>query len=395
VRVAIVCTCAEPGRDGVGDYSFRLAAGIAGEGHEAVVIAVNDHLVAGPEPVSTTHSGVRVIRLPAVASEEQRGAWLSKELAAFVPGWVLLQFVCWGFADRGILDPPPKGLIAALSGHRVAVYCHELWLGLERGATLRHRWWGRRQRASILRLLSLLRPLAVLTSNRVYSAVLERFGWKARIVPLVSNIPVYDGATAALRQLLEQRAARLPWKAREQAIVLAVFGTVFPGWEPEPALRWLRAEAERRGRHVVLISIGRPSRWGEELLERHARNVGISSSTVVLGEAGPEAVSGLLQEADIGLPSNGWMLLGKSGVAAAMQAHGLPMLVVRQERAFRDLEDLSVSHPPSVFRFDAAAPAPDFDALVGARARAVDTLPDVTRQLIAALDNRGPGSPGG
>jgi hypothetical protein len=364
----------------------RLASGLAAEGHEAVVVAVRDHLTVGQTPVRGMQGDVRVVRLPKHAADDDSGRWLSEELAAFAPDWVVLQFVCWGFADRGVLDPPPMGLIRALSSHRVAVYCHELWLGLERGATLRHRWWGRRQRESILRMLKLLRPVAVLTSNPVYSSVLRRFGWDAGIVPLVSNIPVHEGAAADLLQTLKQRAGRLPWTTREEAVVLAVFGTVFPGWEPEPALRWLQAEAQRRGRSVVLISIGRPGPQGGELLERHTRNAGISSSTVILGAAGPETVSGLLQEADIGLPSNGWLLLGKSGVAAAMRAHGLPMLVVRQEHAFRDLADLSASHPPPIFRFDAAAP-PDFDALVASRRPAADTLPQVTRQFMAALEH--------
>jgi hypothetical protein len=364
----------------------RLAIGLAAEGHEAIVIAVRDLLALGQAPVQATRGGVRVVRLSGRVADDDSGHWLSEELAAFAPDWVILQFVCWGFADRGVLDPPPAGLIRALSRHRVAVYCHELWLGLERGASLRHRWWGRRQRESILRMLKLLRPAAVLTSNPVYSSVLRRFGWDAGIVPLLSNIPVHEGAAADLLQMLEQRAGRLPWNTREEALVLAVFGTVFPGWEPEPALRWLQAEAQRRGRRVVLISIGRPGPKGGELLKRHTRNVGISSSTVILGEAGPQIVSGLLQTADIGLPSNGWLLLGKSGVAAAMRAHGLPMLIVRQEHAFRDLAGLTASHPPPIFRFNAAAP-PDFDAVVVSRRPAADTLPEVTRQLMAALED--------
>jgi hypothetical protein len=68
-----------------------------------------------------------------------------------------------------------------------------------------------------------------------------------------------------------------------------------------------------------------------------------------------------------------------------MLEHGLPMLVARHRQAFRDLPGLSVSHPPSVFRFDASAP-PDFDVLVTSRQPARDTLPQAARELVNLLE---------
>jgi len=115
-------------------------------------------------------------------------------------------------------------------------------------------------------------------------------------------------------------------------------------------------------------------------VEQLAREV----RTVVLGEIPPDVVSGLLQEADVGLPSSDWLLLDKSGVAAAMTAHGLPMLVVRNSVSFRELPDLAVTHAPSVFRFDAGHP-PDFDQIAAARTRPADTSPKIARQLVGAL----------
>jgi len=167
--------------------------------------------------------------------------------------------------------------------------------------------------------------------------------------------------------------------------VLAIFGTVFPTWNPDTALHWFLAEARRRGRRVLVVSIGRPSEAGEALLARLAQRGGSDLSFCQLGEASPRLVSGLLQEADVGLPSTDWMLLGKSGVAAAMLEHGLPMLVVRNSQAFRDLPGFSVSHSPCVFRFDATAP-PDFDSLVSTRQPAPDTLPRIIRELVALLE---------
>ncbi len=385
MRVAIVCSCAEPGRDGVGDYSVRVASSLIASGHSVMVIAERDTALPGPAPLTGMRSDVQVMRLPASAGNDERGRWLAAALADFAPDWVVLQFVCWGFADRGVLTPLPSALIAALSGRRVAFYCHELWLGLDRGASLRHRWWGRQQRKSILRFLTVLQPAVVLTSNPVYAAILQQFGWTAQIVPLVGNIPVHDGAAADIVQLLERRGGQPPWNARRDVYVLAMFGAVFPSWNPHAALHWFAAQAQRRGRRVLVVSIGRPSPAGEALLSQLVQRHGSSLSFHLLGESTPRLVSGLFQQADVGLPSTDWMLLGKSGVAAAMHEHGLPMLVVRNSQAFRDLPGFRVSHPPSVFRFDAAAP-PDFDSLVGTRQAARHTLPAIARELGTILE---------
>jgi hypothetical protein len=167
-------------------------------------------------------------------------------------------------------------------------------------------------------------------------------------------------------------------------VMVAVFGSIYPEWQPRAALEWISREAQRRDRRVLLILAGRPSARGEALVAQLARATSDSIAIQVLGEVSPAIVSGLLQEADIGLPSSDWLLLGKSGVAAAMAAHGLPMLVVRNAVSFRDLPHLAVTHAPSIFRFDADTP-PDFDRLV-ARACAADTLPEITRQLVGALE---------
>lgn len=384
MKIAMVCSHAEPGRDGVGDASVRIASGLTDQGHTTLVIAERDTMLAANVPSVEMRNSVRVVRLPGTATDERRGSWLSAELRSFAPDWVLVQFVCWGLADRGVLDPLPTALLAALSDWRVAVYCHELWLGLERGATLRHRWWGRQQRRSILRFFEIMRPRLMLTSNPVYAAVLERFGWKTRIVPLHSNIPVIEGAAAEARELIAQRLRRKPWSARREVLMLAVFGSVFPSWDPRQALNWLQAEARRRGQRVLFVSIGRPSRIGEAQLTQLAQMAGPSLSFLTLGEAAPRMVSGLLQEADVGLPATDWLLLGKSGAAAAMQDHGLPMLVVRSEQQFRDLPDFSVTHPASVFRFDAVTP-PQYEALIRARRPAGDSLLHVASTLADVL----------
>jgi hypothetical protein len=98
----------------------------------------------------------------------------------------------------------------------------------------------------------------------------------------------------------------------------------------------------------------------------------------------PRIVSGLLQAADIGMPTTDWLLLGKSGAAAAMREHGLPLLMVRNTQRLR-IPEITVVHAPPVFRFDPEPP--DFNALVNARRPAEDSLPALSAQLVAMLEN--------
>ena len=376
MNIALICSSAEPGRDGVGDYSARLGAALVAAGNRVLIIAERDFAVDAAQPLNGARDGVPVLRLPGRLSNEQRARALADALDAFAADWVVLQFVCWGFANDGVLDPPLTALLAALSGRRIAVYCHELWLGLERGASLRHRVWGWRQRRGILRFLSQLQPALVLTSNAVYRDVLRHFGWDARIVPLFSNIDFDPEGSARFRSLLGERA--------DGTLLAAVFGSVDPQWQPQAALRWIDEEARRRSRRTLLVIAGRRSPRAERFVQRIARDVTSFAKVVTLGEISPDLVSGLLQEADLGLPVCDWLRLGKSGVAAAMTAHGLPMLVVRHRESYRDLPGLDVTHAPSVFRFDARRP-PDFERLAAARTRATDTLADITRQIEGAL----------
>jgi hypothetical protein len=79
-----------------------------------------------------------------------------------------------------------------------------------------------------------------------------------------------------------------------------------------------------------LISVGRIGR-GEELWERMRAAYGSTIPLVRLGEQPESRISALLHEADFGIASTPYTLLGKSATAAAMFEHGLPVIVNRND----------------------------------------------------------------
>ena len=78
MRLVFLCASLEPGRDGVGDYTRRLAAELAARGHDVACVAMNDRharalgnacLRAGPEPATIP---IPVLRLPTSAPWRER-----------------------------------------------------------------------------------------------------------------------------------------------------------------------------------------------------------------------------------------------------------------------------------------------------------------------------------
>jgi Trk K+ transport system NAD-binding subunit len=45
MKIAFICGSLEPGRDGVGDYTRRLAGELVKQQHEVLVIAFNDRQI--------------------------------------------------------------------------------------------------------------------------------------------------------------------------------------------------------------------------------------------------------------------------------------------------------------------------------------------------------------
>jgi len=382
-RVAILCATAQPGSDGVGDYAARVASELERRGIGVCLIALRDRYVAGPEPRREPVAGIDTLRLPGSASDGQRAEWLSAALEALRPDCLYLQVVCWGLAPRGILLPMPIQLAGVLKQYPVVLNAHELWLGLERGASIKHRVWGNLQRSTLLRFFTSFRPVRVVTSTPDYAAVLARHGWPSVLLPIASNIAV---TAEDAQQVWPQIAACLPEGAgsRSDHLVAVTFATIVPQWKPSAALAWLAREAKMRGQRFVFVAVGRTHAAGRERLAELQRALGSEGSVVTLGERPAPFISELLRDADIGMPSTPANFLGKSGAAAAMRIHGLPLLLVDRGIRLRGI-DVERSLPwPGCEIFDADQPTPLF-ALLGAKHPPRDDIGDIADRLLEIM----------
>ena len=355
MKIAILAPCLEHGRDGIGDYSHGLAKGTRENGHSVFLVGLSDRFVSTPTKQPS------MIRLPAAAPWRLKAQWLKAELEAFSPDVVSLQFVCYGFHPKGFCWPVADYLRQALGKTPVHLMLHELWLGAERSATLKDRLIGWVQRRCVLNLFSKLNIHKVYTSNAAYRAVLSRNRVDAEILPLFGAIPV--------RPNLRRKQTNDAWR-------FVMFGALHPVWPPVELLAYLLG----LGRQVRIEHVGQ-IRGGATLWWKMVRDYGAQNDFHLWGEQPPEVIAQIFADADFGIATTPWELIGKSASVAAMLEHGLPVIVNRDEVHFDEWGQ--EGYDPQLIKMGPDLPA----RLVAAQRReAHSRLPDVTKRILEAME---------
>jgi hypothetical protein len=353
VKIAFLCGCAEPGKDGVGDYTALLAGECERLGHSTLRIALNDGFVTG----AVMSEGL--LRLGAGMDWNARAEQARETVERFAAD-VSLQWVPYAFHPKGI----PRGIerrLARISGGRPAqVMCHEIWIGAEAGAGLAHRVTGTAQRAVMRRVFRALQPACVQTSNAPYAALLCKAGVNAEALPLFGSIP--PAGTLVKRG---NGVARF-----------GMFGELHPVWPPEPLLGALRG----MGKRIEIEHIGRIGK-GLELWQRLEQQYGAEFAFKRHGEQPAARISQFLMDMDFGIATTPLALLAKSGTVTAMLEHGLPVIANRNDVRFVGVE--ADPKPEGVIVMDAELAA----QLLNAKRRpAAWRLAQVAEQFLAGLE---------
>lgn len=325
MKIAFICSSAGPGRDGVGDYTRRLAAACAEQGHQCLILALNDrHINASSTELNGTSR--TVCRWSATLPWWVRLAAARDRITRFKPDWISWQMVSYGFDPKGVLGSEVLQFARELRAPRMHVMLHEIWIGLAKGDSMWARITGYRQRRALLEFLRIVAPAQLHTSNATYVAALQRYGWTVSVLPLFSNIPIVRASRSACEAAIGRHLSSVGNETGR--MVCVTFGTLHPQWKPEATVALLKTTAARQNREPVLLAIGRTGVHGPEILGV-MKDAGIL--VVTTGELAPEEVSLLLQGADLGIAPHPRALIRKSGVVAAMLDHGLPVLMPRDD----------------------------------------------------------------
>lgn len=345
MRLLFLCSCLEPGRDGVGDHTRLLAGACAKQGATVALLAANDPFIDAPAKLilETENGPALLLRLPAAMPWPERLEKIGAFREKFVPDWISLHLVSYGFHPRGLLGKLADVFCDMAGDTPVQLMFHELWLGGGEPTPVRHKLTGFFQRRGILRLMERLRPRVVTTSNPVYAAMLRANGIEASLLPLFGNVPISDAPAVAPGGAPENR---------EKWWIGVFFGSLPAEWRPEPFFGILLEAAARAQKKVRLVIIGRAGAAGEALWRKMESIYSGQIKFVTIGEVNVETISAHLREADFGVAASPWQLIGKSGSAAAMLDHGLPVIVTRDDFQPYLPGDQPPSTDPLFYRLD-------------------------------------------
>lgn len=315
MKIIFFCGSLEPGKDGVGDYTRRLAGELIVQGHEASVVALNDYytLTLWSGPQSDEDIKIPVVRIPAVVSWKDR-IWVATDYVnKMQPEWISFQFVLFSFHKKGIITGLYQYFEELSKGIKCHIMFHELWVGME--AKSKFKLWilGMVQKTQIKRLLIRLKPKAIHTQTKIYQEQLLNLGFKADYLPLFTNIVVSHEVNEKNKQ------------DEVNEISFVLYGYIHPNAPVRQFAMELADYSKRSYSSIKLKILGRSGseqfRWKETF-----RSMGLAVE--VLGERSSAQISSILSASTYGVTTTPIALAGKSGAVATMWAHGLKVISV-------------------------------------------------------------------
>jgi hypothetical protein len=342
MKIVFLCGSVEPGRDGVGDYTRKLAAELINSGHEAGIIALNEQHIK-TELDNLQESGgkiIPVLRLPSAWSSKRRFTQASIWIDKFQPEWLSLQFVPFAFHPKGLPFNMGNLLASLTKDRRWHIMVHELWVGMDKQTSMKLLYWGWLQRLMIKSLFNKLKPSVIHTQSGLYVKMLKKIGLKAFHLPLFGNIPVKEKAPVEKTQEINS-------STNGKSISFVVFGGIHAGAPISELAKDLRNYSNDKDAKVILRMIGRcggeQNRWEQEW-----KAAGLTLE--LFGEQPEERISEVLSTSSFGISTTPASLVEKSGSMAAMREHGLNILCVARDWSPRGVSDLQL--PPGVTNYE-------------------------------------------
>jgi len=382
MRVALLCMSIEPGHDGVGDYVHRFARVLSARGHACQILALADRFADHPSVTLDTHGGYEIVRIPAEQWRQADIGLAIERLQAFTPDWVSLQMVCYGFEKHGLLWRSARQFASLRGASKRHMMFHELWIGAGATSPPRDRILGWLQRKLLLRATRMWSPRIVHTSNTFYREMLRGADITAEELAVPGNIPVRALDSAGARQMILQRLGSLPRQPLEP-LLAGLFGSLHPEWSDGAWLDRVAALCARLGRRLVIVQLGRLGPAGTRALASLRRRASDRADFLEFGERDAAEISAIFQGLDFGVATTPWPLIGKSGTAAAMLEHGLPVLVPSDGERLRDSPMPPATDHPQLFRLH------EFCRMLERNALArfdLEPRPDIFATFIGALE---------
>ena len=371
MKLLFLCGSAEPGKDGVGDYTRRLCGELIRRGHHAQMISLCDKnsevFVNQIQVIEMTD--VLVNRIPINATYSQR-LFLTNELVKeFTPDWISLQFVPYSFNPRGLPFWLPTFLKNIKGKHLWHIMFHELWIGMEDNSSLKNRCFGFLQTQLVRYILNNLNNLVVNTNTNLYQKKILDLGYDSNFIGLFSNITNDNCLEVKNHRILKRE------------IKIAMFGGIHHSSPIQQFIFELKQELEKRDiRMLKFLFIGN---CGKSLKEWTSILDAEKIEYEIYGYCSEQEISEKLLTCDMGLSTTPYLLIQKSGSVAAYIEHNLPVICVSRKWKVKDFNIDNTNQFVNIFDFDYHGINKILDTKI--KTPKVNTLSSVTNSFLKTL----------
>lgn len=179
-RILFICGSAEPGKDGVGDYSIKLADWLRLHNCQVDVLAANDKFIESSEEKA------EILRLSSKLKMKQRRNAIQEKIDDFSPDIIFLQYVPYAFHKKGMPLKFARMLGSVKTTAEWIIMVHEPYIGGK--LNTKGKFVQFAQQKALKRLVKLTSPKRVFTSIKKYENALAEIGIVSSILPLFGNI---------------------------------------------------------------------------------------------------------------------------------------------------------------------------------------------------------------
>ncbi len=332
LKVVFLVGCLEPGADGVGDYTYTLAAHLCSQGHTCLIIALKDPFIIqqSVHKSDQLYPLLSCIRFRNIISQQP---CFKTAIHAFQPDYISLQFVPYAFHKKGLPFFLSSLLQSLAQTYPFHIMMHELWIGFEPSAPLKHKCLGYIQKWCIQNILTTLQPIGIHTHSSLYKHYLSQLYSNVALLPLFS--PIQKNCTAPVHQslyaLLQNKCHLLPLRDKDSLWIFSLFGTLHPEWPSEPLLPLLLELARKHHKGILILHFGHIGR-GERLWQALLKRYQPECNFLKLGPLTTAEIARVLQNTHFGIATSPLHLLEKSSSALTFLEWGCPLIVNRIEK---------------------------------------------------------------
>ncbi|MFN6946688.1 MAG: hypothetical protein ACK4ND_17195 [Cytophagaceae bacterium] len=341
MRIVFICGSLEYGKDGVGDYTRRLAGELIRKGNQVQIVSLFDPFVKEVSISTQTidNADVHALRISSQTKNTERISFLKKHLFDS-PDVISLQYVPYSFHSKGI----PLGLAGLLEKlgkcTKWHVMVHETYVKRNR-VNLKNIITHFGQILSLKKIDFDLKPFWH-TSSLYYKKMLAQINIQAEILGLFGNIAIEEG---------NNTEDLVPFKKNTDEKVMVYFGSAPLIQHHKVFSEKLKSFVLNDAQNLIILICGRLGKNGS--LFKNNLNVNSERIRIIdLGEKTANEISAIFKIVDFGVSRVSLRLIGKSGTAISMLEHGLPLWVpieeqedeiydnFRSELCYAKLEDL-------------------------------------------------------